>query len=709
MEELRTRAQSADPPDSVISAYEKASRFGRRSISKDDSPENILSRMLPSSTPLSLIIDGLDELEDPENAIKPLLELASRTDKTRIAFFSREMPEIQRLLSSAPRIRISQNDTQTDIKTYVRGSSDFVPLESHAAREQIIEEICFKADGMFLWARIVLEDIAKTTNLATLREVLHCCPSGLQPVYSHFLNRLTSQGPHRSKLARDILQWVCCTARPLTIDELETALATRVQTGRVPDSERAFRSSILNICGPFIVFSAKDNLVQPVHHSFREFLLSSAANGSLGDDARILLINEKHTHAQLASRCLRYLELQISDCLDSNWSADSLDSFGTYSLGFWCHHTISGSFSEALEHQICSFMSRTENRQAWLYWMFFHSQEAFSLQRIFRLHQLLRDWSQPEGREKESMLATTMSDWSMDALQLVLNCQEDAAKATYFGKMMIIRDLVRRMKQTNQLSQAVAMLETLRMSVKGQQKAEAVHLALLLNILGILYDQQGCTELSLDTHTKAHTIQNHHLGEFHPKTLWTSNEIGRMYRHMGLLEKSEQSHRSVMAVITRTLPDDHPELIWTVNTLANTLRKMNFPQEALELHVKAYRARVKSFGELHTHTLWSCGDVAKCYRELGDLPEALDWSLKALDGRIELLGYEHPDTLWSMNDVGIVLSAMGRYSDAYRTHVDALESQERVLGKCHEHVQWTRSVVEDLQGKCASVPGPNLQ
>ncbi|KAI1866917.1 hypothetical protein JX265_007493 [Neoarthrinium moseri] len=669
-----------------IDCYHRSTTFGRQSITNDDSPGDLLLELVPENAQLILIIDGIDELDNPEELIRVLDGLVLQTTRIQIAFLGRELPQFKQHVGSKPHIRISTDASQHDIASYVARNSGIIPVDDDHLRQEIVKEITSRAEGMFLWAHLVLEDISTSTSITSLKDTMRHCPAGLDAIYARFLDKLASQTRHRRTLASDILNWICCAARPLTLNDLEAALSTSVTKGIVDDDDKPFRRTILDICGPFIAISPGSNLIRPVHHSFREYMLGPRMTMSLNDEAKKFLIVQRQAHAQLAIRCLIYSQLRLPSELGRN---DEPGSFYRYAINTWCHHALSSDYDEALEQRILNFLSIDKQRQTWLYWILFKSHEPFPFAKVIWLQKFLAEWLANGKETKPRDPEWSGKDWSINTLSLILDVPDDTFEVTYFGKMMVIRDLARRLNHTKQLSAAVDLLEKLQSTEKDYQTEGAIKTMLLLNSLGILYDKQGRFDLAIHTHREALAIQTFHLGESHPKSLWSLNEMGRMYRHLGLLEESEKMHSRALEHLSIALPDDHPEMIWTINTLATTLRKMRRPEEALKLHMKAYEARARSLGDLHVHTLWSTGDVAKCYRDQNLAHDALEWYHKAYNGRSRTLGPEHPDTLWSMNDLGNVLQELGRSTEAYDTQTRALEAQKRVLGVDHEHTMWT--------------------
>lgn len=81
-----------------------------------------------------------------------------------------------------------------------------IPSYEDSSTSEIVESLSVKAEGMFLWARIVLDNLLTATSPAQMKEMLHKCLPGLSAVYGHFMDGLRQLPLHRQYLAQDILR-----------------------------------------------------------------------------------------------------------------------------------------------------------------------------------------------------------------------------------------------------------------------------------------------------------------------------------------------------------------------------------------------------------------------------------------------------------------------------------------------------------------------
>lgn len=710
------RSTASPLPQCLVEAYQTSFKFGRPSLSLADSPDCLVTELVrQSSEAAALVIDGLDEMDEPERVIENILQLVEQASSLRILFLSRHTPTITKKLAHLPRIQLSPTDLQHDIRSYVSRRAKDLPIEDLNLRQKIVEEICSKAEGMFLWAKMVVDELVSATSPAHIKTILHQCPPGLYAMYEHFLRIVAIQSPKRRMLAYDILRWVVCAARPLTVDELHAALTTNLQD----QAERPFRHVIAEACSPFITISDTGGFVRAVHESVREYLTDGARDERLEGHVPSFQIEPKKAHYGLAVRCVNFLNTKLAAHTHASALSEATsEPFLSYALASWCHHTISGSYHRDLDQQITYLLGTSERRQFWLHHMIFvGSGEAFPSRMILRLRARLSEWSSGghvvDTANGTQALNSSATDWTMDALEVLLKLQSsrnagqgdggNTARTnidiSYFEKMMVMRDLARRLTAGGFLSQAVARLEEIKapISLSSETRLPA---PFILNILGLVYDQQGYRDMSRDAHLEALSLQEA-AAKISGKpestdleAVWSINELGRVYRHLGDLDEALKMHKAALTVLNKALAPDQPERLWTMATMARALREKGLPQEALELQLEVYQASCKSPGELHPHTLWTAGDIAKCYLDMGQYEDALSWFQRALDGRMSRLGPDDPDTLWSMNHIGLVLEDLGRHAEAMKMHRLALEGQIKVLGEEHAHTRWTQSILK---------------
>ncbi|KAJ7600126.1 hypothetical protein C8J56DRAFT_767021, partial [Mycena floridula] len=190
---------------------------------------------LQSYTRAYLIVDALDECSDEARNLflskEAAAGLRSFADKLQLLMTSRNMPSISHALKARGESIIHIEAHVEDLQTYIRGCLVGVQRlnrlvkDKGSLQEQIIEVVISKAAGMFLQAKLHLDSLAKQTDVKALRKALEGLPEDIWRSYDNAMLRIDAQGETDSKLAYHIFYWLSCSKRPLTVLELQHAVA----------------------------------------------------------------------------------------------------------------------------------------------------------------------------------------------------------------------------------------------------------------------------------------------------------------------------------------------------------------------------------------------------------------------------------------------------------------------------------------------------
>jgi hypothetical protein len=116
-------------------------------------------------------------------------------------------------------------DQRDDIKNYIRHRTERGLTAIPQMRAKIIETLVAKNGGMFLWVRLVLEELESTLSLQAMELALKSLPTDLEGVYANILRNLNDTlKQSQREFCRKILIWLFCARRPLTMNELFEAM-----------------------------------------------------------------------------------------------------------------------------------------------------------------------------------------------------------------------------------------------------------------------------------------------------------------------------------------------------------------------------------------------------------------------------------------------------------------------------------------------------
>jgi hypothetical protein len=290
------------------------------------------------------VIDALHECQAGSELIPLLLKVLKDlpvriflTSCDPIEAYRQHIPLGTKILSE----EISRFDTQYDIELYLENQMDTLPLGDDENRQAMKAQILRKADGCFLWVKLVLDELYRVHTSAEIRQVLDDVPSDMDALYSRILDSMSQTlAPKGKNLARAILTWTLCAACALTKDELKSALQLYIG-----DTVYDIKSAIISECGQLVHIDSHDRVLV-VHQTVREFLFRAKSSE--------FAIDEHLGHRQLAMTCLQYLKgWDMADSTRRKLSVSTVPQQQSHFASYACN-----SFFEHLNH-----VSPTDDKQ----------------------------------------------------------------------------------------------------------------------------------------------------------------------------------------------------------------------------------------------------------------------------------------------------------------------------------------------------------
>ena len=151
----------------------------------------------PPSVSFCFFIDGLDEFIGDDDQLIETIRLLNKASQTKVCVSSRPEQIFRQGFSNSPQIRL-QDLNHGDI---VRAAKDsLLPAlrgqfpRSEDAIYTLIQNVIFKAEGVFLWLDLVAKDIRNGArngdSVGELEKRLELIPNTIQGLYEHMLGKL---------------------------------------------------------------------------------------------------------------------------------------------------------------------------------------------------------------------------------------------------------------------------------------------------------------------------------------------------------------------------------------------------------------------------------------------------------------------------------------------------------------------------------------
>jgi len=293
--------------DKLLAIIENEVRFDR------NRPRSIWRKVLcPSvlSTPKThfWVIDALDECVD----IPGFFNTFHGTDAAfpvKICITSRRTEEIAAgffqmtktpLMTSVLSTEIQIEDTEESIHLYLESNKYKMHVDTEEDRQLLLTKILEKADGCFLWVRLVLEELSAIWTANQVEQALEDVPQGMDLLYARAVQCIASRPAPSIALAAAILTWSACATRPLSVSELQSAL--NLDLGSTLHEPR---QAIPSLCSQLVYVDRHDRVLM-IHLTAKTFLQDRALESPLA-------ICPSQGHGRIARVCLKFL---VSDKME---------------------------------------------------------------------------------------------------------------------------------------------------------------------------------------------------------------------------------------------------------------------------------------------------------------------------------------------------------------------------------------------------------
>ncbi|KAI1740272.1 hypothetical protein F4680DRAFT_448032 [Xylaria scruposa] len=226
-----------------------------------------------------IIIDGLDEseLETRDKLMEVLQNLVSQC-KTPLKLFisSREDEDIKQQFRDGRDLRITAADNQADIERFVvsrLGANRWCQSSlGDRTRREIMRTFTEKSQGMFLWAKIMMDGLLKLKFENDILEYVRNLPRGIKGAYDKIYHEIQDREGSASKIANRAFQFLMCSWRPLNPEILTGLIAWDL---KMPDWD-ANRCPIsidyiLDVCRNLVVVNPESNICRFAHLSVQEY------------------------------------------------------------------------------------------------------------------------------------------------------------------------------------------------------------------------------------------------------------------------------------------------------------------------------------------------------------------------------------------------------------------------------------------------------
>ncbi|KAL9121120.1 MAG: hypothetical protein Q9187_002326 [Circinaria calcarea] len=364
-------------------SFSMADMTGGQMVASQSELVELLRVCLQCLPKVYIVLDAIDECEDNQALIRNLSK-TSIGSSAKILFLSRpNVASLRTAVTDDCRVTIDEQGIRRDIELYLSRKIDLLLSEGllceTSAKAELLAHLVLGADGMFLWARLMVvylnsPGLTRAQRLRTFKEVK--LPEGLDAMYKRILSLIGRASSAEQDLARKVFLWLSNAKSELNKRELCEAVTTVNEAN--DDNEREygdFEHAVVMSCAGLVESTRSDSTrsqgyFRYIHLSVQEYFSSYFCStrhqqcqelSNLGS----LVSARGEAHMEMARSCLFYLTYRtpaqpLSGKLGTKSSPHLLDQnfpFLRYASLHWIYHL----------HEISIILKDLDSSEAKLY------------------------------------------------------------------------------------------------------------------------------------------------------------------------------------------------------------------------------------------------------------------------------------------------------------------------------------------------------
>jgi len=147
----------------------------------------------------------------------------------------------------------------------------------------------------FLLAKLHIECLAEENNKRAVRRALQNLPEEVDHMHDEVMRRIENQDRKKAQGAEKALSWISYAERPLTIRELQHALATESEDEEIDEDALPDENLPICVCAGLITVDLESDVVRSVHYTTGKYF------------RRIREIRFPTAQIKITKTCLTYL------------------------------------------------------------------------------------------------------------------------------------------------------------------------------------------------------------------------------------------------------------------------------------------------------------------------------------------------------------------------------------------------------------------
>ena len=109
----------------------------------------------------------------------------------------------------------------------------------------------------FLLARLHMDKLVQQNSDKEVLRALDNLPEGIDDIYNDAMDRIERQSEVDKQLAKQVLSWITHTRRPLSVEELQCALAVSPDTIELDPGALIYERKLTSVCAGLVVIDGQ--------------------------------------------------------------------------------------------------------------------------------------------------------------------------------------------------------------------------------------------------------------------------------------------------------------------------------------------------------------------------------------------------------------------------------------------------------------------
>jgi pentatricopeptide repeat protein len=304
---------------------------------------------------------------------------------------------------------------------------------------------------------------------------------------------------------------------------------------------------------------------------------------------------------------------------------------------------------------------------------------------------------------EEQIIFTLGSIFRLDSIHQ----QEDGKDRIWIIRMRLSTEKHKRLKQTFEPMKNQYHIEQLNLLSFGKilqkmskyDEAEKFYRRLLKELpsdhpnivdchygLGIIMDEKGDYESSLEWHQKSIEIKKQTLKSNNPSIGYSYNSIANVYQKQGDYKHALEYYNKTLSVWKKLYNENHPDVAMCLNNMGCLYENEKKYSEALECHQKALVIKKLHLPEDHLNLSATYNNLASVYGNMGQLDVALEHFHLSLNIKTKSLPINHPEIALTYKNIGLIYEIKGDFSQAKIFYEKAAAIRRHLLPSTHPDV-----------------------